>query len=790
MAKDSVTTIRQLPKYMQEYDEALLQRIFGTPTKKGNLKGGLINDPDLFNIPDYVQAGRNPLQESVVNSFGTDQQRQSFMDRYQPYFTDASGNARYLPEAGQGLGAGASTIANSLQNYFPEAQNYLRQGAGGIGAKGIYDNETLSAKYLADQSLGSFDARGRGDSLYSDAINSIQGGRDVFGVDNSSYDAARSGILGGQGEFDVNSGQLREGTGEFEVDSSAYDRARSAIESGQGGFDVNSDQLRKGTGTYNINESRFNEGRDLMRGAQGQYGLSGGLGDARDALREAGEGEFGARDAFERGTGRAFELAEQGLGRFDPASATQSFMDPYKTQVIDAAMSRIDREAAKKQQSDAARAISAGAFGGSRSGVQAAETARAIDETKQNTIANLMSQGYDKALSSAMSTDEAARKRALQASGLTGQLGSTGASLESRSFEDAAKRGLAAASSSAGLSQTEEQLRSKAFENARSRGLTGAQLSNAVAETMNKLGMSSFESGAARTMNAEQIINQAKMKAFEAGKARGLTGAQLESSVAQAEQNARQSAFESGAGRTMNAEQMINNARQKAFESGKARGLTGAQLESSISQAVQNARQSAFESGEKRQQTAGTAMGSIAGSRLGAESQSFEAGQQRLLKAADMYRSMGLSSAEAQTRAAEDQRKRNLETGRLMGGLGSSSAQIGGAQADIGKAYGALAGTSADIGQVYAGMAPKDLGFMYEIGGKEQQYDQQVQDFYRQNQLAATQQALAPYSYAQNFLTGAPSASMYSEYSQAPSTAPNPFLQGVGMYATYQGANR
>ena len=183
-------------------------------------------------------------------------------------------------------------------------------------------------------------------------------------------------------------------------------------------------------------------------------------------------------------------------------------------------------------------------------------------------------------------------------------------------------------------------------------------------------------------------------------------------------------------------------------------------------------------------------MGSIAGSRLGAESQSFEAGQQRLLKAADMYRSMGLSSAEAQTRAAEDQRKRNLETGRLMGGLGSSSAQIGGAQADIGKAYGALAGTSADIGQVYAGMAPKDLGFMYEIGGKEQQYDQQVQDFYRQNQLAATQQALAPYSYAQNFLTGAPSASMYSEYSQAPSTAPNPFLQGVGMYATYQGANR
>ena len=155
-----------------------------------------------------------------------------------------------------------------------------------------------------------------------------------------------------------------------------------------------------------------------------------------------------------------------------------------------------------------------------------------------------------------------------------------------------------------------------------------------------------------------------------------------------------------------------------------------------------------------------------------------------------MYRSMGLSSAEAQARAAEDERKRSLETGRLMGGLGASTAQLGGAQADIGKAYGQLAGASADIGQVYAGMAPKDLGFMYEVGGKEQAYDQQAQDFYRQNQLAFTQQALAPYSYAQNYLTGAPSASMYSQYSQGPSTAPNPFLQGVGMYATYQGANR
>ncbi len=611
--------IRQLPAYMQEYDEALLGQIFGVPDEDGVLQGGIMDAeayPDLFKVPDYVQAGEDPLQSAVYQTFDTPEERQAFMDRANTYFMDAEGKARYLPDAADQFDKGAGTIADALTDYFPDAQTYIDAGTGGVDAKSIYDTALSGAKTRADQGTQAFDAKARADALYGDARSSIEGGRDVFGVDKTAYDAARSGIASGQGE----------------------------------------------------------------------YKLSGGLGEARDALKKAGEGEFGAREAFERGTGRAFELAEQGLGAFDPASATQAFMDPYKAQVVDAAMDRITREGAKRRQGDTAKAISAGAFGGSRAGVQAAETARAIEETKQNTVANLMSQGYDKALASAMATDESARKRALQASGLTGELGARGTTIEQKAFEDAAQRGLAAAGTSAGLSQTEEQLR------------------------------------------------------------------------------------------------------QKAFEDGKARGLTGAQLESSVAQAVENARQSAFESGEKRQQTAGTALGSLAGSQLSAESGAFQDAEGRMLKAADMYRSMGLSSAEAQARAKEDENKRNLEAGRLTGGLGSAVGNLGTAEANIGKGYGALAGTSADIGTAYAGMAPADLNYMYGLGGKQREYDQQAKEFERQNQLGYTQEVLAPYSYAQNFLTGAPSASMYGAYTQQPSQAPNPFLQGVGMYATYQGA--
>jgi hypothetical protein len=493
---DTVTQIQAKPKYIQEYDEALLARIFGTPDEEGVLGGGLIDDPELFGIPDYVQAG-SPLQDAVTGTFDTAEERQAFMDRYLPYFQDETGMARYLPEASAGLDKGLGTIDSAISDYFPDAKTYLDEGRGSVDAKGLYDTE------LTD--------------------------------------------------------------------------ARDALERGIGQAP-----------TVDVDEG----------------------------------GQFGAREAFERGTGRAFELAEEGLGRFDPGARTQEFMDPYKDQVIDAAMTRIDREGAKRRQSDAAKALSAGAFGGSRRGVQAAETERAIEETKQNTVANLMSQGYDKSLSSAMSTDEAARLRALQASGLTGQLGTSGASLESRAFEDASKRGLAATS-------TEGQLNQRAFE----------------------------------------------------------------------------------------------------------------------------------------------------------------ADKNRIMKSADMYRSMGLSAADAQVKAQQDEMKRSLEAGRLTGGLGQTMGALGGAQADIGKGYGALAGTSADIGRVYAGMQPADLGFMYELGGKDRQYDQQANDFARQNELLKTQQALAPYSYGQTYLTGSPSASMYGQFTTQPSSAPNPFLSGVGAYAGLQGLN-
>lgn len=592
MSDSTQTVIQQRPGYIEDIDEALLAKYFGNPLAAGDsytdpatgetrvleagdpligqLTGGMVDDPSIFNIPDYVQAGEQRIdpetgevvdvsltpgatniQDAVAATFATEKGRDDFMGRYDPYFFDETDTPRYLPDAASALETGQTNIGKALTDYFPDAKTYLEGGRGSTDAKSIYDTALSGVRDDIGKGTQTFDAQNRASSLLGDAQSTVKGG-----------------------------------LGQFSPQS-----------------------------------------------------IDGG-------------GEFGARDAFERGTGRAFELAEQGLGTFDPSSAADAFMDPYQSKVIDSAMERIAREGAKARNQEAARAVGAGAFGGSRAGVQIAETQRAQEEARAGTIANLMSKGYDKAMANAMATDEAGRKRALQASGLTGELGATGASLESRSFEDAAKRGLAAAT-------------------------------------------------------------------------------------------------------------------------------TQGQME-----------QQAYESGQKRQIAAGQELGRLGTTQLGAESQAFESGEDRMLKAADMYRSMGLSSAEAQARAAEDEKKRSLEAGRLTGGLGQTYGQMGAAQADIGQAYGQLAGTAADIGRVYAGMQPADMGFMYELGGKERAYAQQLEDMRRKNVLNTTQQALAPYSYGQTFLTGSPSASMYGEFTSTPQTTPDPFMQGVGMYTNMQGINQ
>ena len=110
----------------------------------------------------------------------------------------------------------------------------------------------------------------------------------------------------------------------------------------------------------------------------------------------------------------------QSLGQmnFDPSRA-KDFMDPYQQSVTNEALKEIDRQAAMAQNQLAGKAVQAGAFGGSRFGLQQSETARNAQDLKSRRIFEDLSRNYQQAQSAA----QAANQQRLQQGSAFGQLG-------------------------------------------------------------------------------------------------------------------------------------------------------------------------------------------------------------------------------------------------------------------------------------------------------------------------------------------------------------------------------
>jgi hypothetical protein len=185
--------------------------------------------------------------------------------------------------------------------------------------------------------------------------------------------------------------------------------------------------------------------------SQADFGRSQGyLGSAADMANQYSQANMGQSlstlGQAERIAGGAaptdFSQAQgtlgQGIGAlqgaaqmYDPSSA-QAFMNPYQQQVIDESIRQINRQGDISRQNLQAQATRAGAFGGSREGVQRAELERAISEQRNAAIVGGLSQGYNQASSQAQQAFEQQQARQLQqaqglqgAAGLQGQFGQT-----------------------------------------------------------------------------------------------------------------------------------------------------------------------------------------------------------------------------------------------------------------------------------------------------------------------------------------------------------------------------
>lgn len=158
--------------------------------------------------------------------------------------------------------------------------------------------------------------------------------------------------------------------------------------------------------------------------------------------------------------------AQQTMARGQPVGEAQiqQYMNPYSNLALSQQLQEMNRQAQMQQQGLNAQAVKAGAFGGSREGIQRAELGRGLAQTQNQAIAQSMQQNYAQALAAAQQQQQAG----LQSAAQLGNLGQGIGSLATQQYNIGANmaQGLGSLGSQLGtlgvqegsLGQTEQQL--------------------------------------------------------------------------------------------------------------------------------------------------------------------------------------------------------------------------------------------------------------------------------------------------------------------------------------------
>ena len=126
---------------------------------------------------------------------------------------------------------------------------------------------------------------------------------------------------------------------------------------------------------------------------------------------------------------RAVPLLGKGIGGiqgsaqgYSPTLA-KNFMNPYQQEVTRSGLQEMQRQADITRQDNAAKAVQAGAFGGTREGVQRAEFDRGVQDLMQQKIMKDYAQNYQQAQQASMQGFEQQQGRQLAAGQALGQAG-------------------------------------------------------------------------------------------------------------------------------------------------------------------------------------------------------------------------------------------------------------------------------------------------------------------------------------------------------------------------------
>ena len=129
-----------------------------------------------------------------------------------------------------------------------------------------------------------------------------------------------------------------------------------------------------------------------------------GMDPLRSRAISLGENLVGSFRPFVQGAADQALAGQQALTQgmqFLQPEAIEKFQNPFQQQVIDATMDQLNRQADLRRAGASAAAVRSGAFGGSREGVQRAETERGLQQVKGDTLSRLLSSGFQSALQAA-----------------------------------------------------------------------------------------------------------------------------------------------------------------------------------------------------------------------------------------------------------------------------------------------------------------------------------------------------------------------------------------------------
>jgi len=179
-----------------------------------------------------------------------------------------------------------------------------------------------------------------------------------------------------------------------------------------------------GASAGNISEQYVREAPDieaykigLMKSAQAlqaptlpDYQVAAMTDQQKQAITQGQQG-IGAYIPYMEGAGKA---VEQGIGTLGTAvdqtknlampigqQQIEQYMNPFSNLALQQQMQEMNRQAQIQQQGLNAQATRAGAFGGSRQGIQQAELGRNLSQTQNQAIAQSMQQNYAQALAAA-----------------------------------------------------------------------------------------------------------------------------------------------------------------------------------------------------------------------------------------------------------------------------------------------------------------------------------------------------------------------------------------------------